>query len=297
MNVVGREKASFLEMRKLIENEDHIDSLDSLDAPFLKNYKFLEMKLETLEDLILFGLAFRGSSAGLVFVDLVSELKLVDHMPFLIAVDAYNSWEVPSAFHYENVPIAAKQLCVPYALQFLSTRKAEQGQWQMTNGLCIAAVSANKVEARHITYTEILRSIPFSLHVPTYSAIEFLSASVHYMKSGFFPKATEAHELLAFRMHTGSVPKLVRDESATYLLSLDLSKDSNDVASIDLGPLDGFGDGQGEAVPNREISLEEIEDKLVGDSDFTIDEDVDSPEEYGKKKKQTKFVAARGVKK
>lgn len=290
----GRENSTFLEMRRIIEGDDHIDSIDSLDTAFLKKYDFLNLKLETLEDLVLFGIAFRNTSAGLVFIDLVSELKAIEHTPFLIAVDAYNTWEVPSAFHYDNVPIPAKKICVPYALQFLNTRKSEQNSWQMNNGVCFGTVSGRKVEGRKLTYREIKRSIPFALHVPNYSSIEFLSAAVHYMKSNYFPRDADSSELLSYRLHCASNPKLVRDESITFLTPLDLMK-GTDHGPIDAPLIDKFGD-DGKAPKSsdrgssgtRELTLKELEMQLSSvDIDLDGNDILDEKDDdvVGKKKK------------
>lgn len=46
------------------------------------------------------GVAFHDL-AGSVFIDLVSELKEVESIPIMIAIDNYNTWEVPSVYSYE----------------------------------------------------------------------------------------------------------------------------------------------------------------------------------------------------
>jgi hypothetical protein len=77
--------------------------------------------------------------SGSLFIDLVAELRALDNpsMPVLIAVDQYNTWEVPSAYAYNNQQLLGKQLCVPHALNFLSAKKAETAAWTMKNGVCI----------------------------------------------------------------------------------------------------------------------------------------------------------------
>lgn len=81
--------------------------------------------------------------SGSLFIDLVAELRALDDpsMPVLIAVDQYNTWEVDSAYAYNGRRIPAKQLCVPYALNFLSPKKADAANWSMKNGFCIGELS------------------------------------------------------------------------------------------------------------------------------------------------------------
>lgn len=86
----------------------------------------------------LLGVALRELS-GSLFIDLVNELKVLNNpnMPVLIAVDEYNTWELPSAFAYNNQAIHAKQLCVPHILNFLTPRQADSENWSLANGMCI----------------------------------------------------------------------------------------------------------------------------------------------------------------
>ena len=83
-------------------------------------------------------MAFR-QLAGSLFIDLVNELREYDNpeMPVLVAVDQFNNWEVPSAFAYNGQRLAAKQLCVPHALNFLSTKKTGSDHWGLKNGMAI----------------------------------------------------------------------------------------------------------------------------------------------------------------
>ena len=57
-------------------------------------------------------------------IDLYSTADLPDH-PVLFAVDEFNTWEVPSAFHYRMKAVTGKELCVPNALNFLGVKKTE----------------------------------------------------------------------------------------------------------------------------------------------------------------------------
>jgi hypothetical protein len=82
--------------------------------------------------------AFRDLSGSLV-VDLVNELRALDdpNMPVLFAVDGYNNWEAQSSYAYNNRRLSSKSLCVPYALNFASIKKADALNWSMKNGICI----------------------------------------------------------------------------------------------------------------------------------------------------------------
>jgi hypothetical protein len=82
--------------------------------------------------------AFRDLS-GSLFVDLVNELRALDdpNMPVLFAVDGYNNWEAQSSYAYNNRRLSSKSLCVPYALNFASIKKADALNWSMKNGICI----------------------------------------------------------------------------------------------------------------------------------------------------------------
>jgi hypothetical protein len=86
--------------------------------------------------------------SGSLFIDLVAELRALDDpsMPVLFAVDQYNTWEVPSAYSYNNQQLLGKQLCVPHALNFLSAKKAETAAWTMKNGVCIGEWTIQPVQ-------------------------------------------------------------------------------------------------------------------------------------------------------
>ena len=78
----GRDTSSFISMQRIIEDEDAIPSEDEKDEQILQDFDFMNMKLETLNDLVLFGIAFRDL-AGLVVLDMVEELKLIETGMFL----------------------------------------------------------------------------------------------------------------------------------------------------------------------------------------------------------------------
>ena len=72
--IAGRENISFVSTRQIIEDSDAVDSEDEKDEKILGDFDFANMKLETLNDLVTFGIAFRDL-AGLVVIDVIEELK------------------------------------------------------------------------------------------------------------------------------------------------------------------------------------------------------------------------------
>lgn len=212
----------------------------------------------------------------MIFIDLLEELKLVTKFPFLIAIDQYNTWEVPSAFSYEKVPIYGKQLCVPYALNFLSTKRADTDTWQLNNGLIIAATSQHHMEGRNFKYEDYKPSIPFMITMPFYSNIEYISAILHYMNVNRIQEQLDIHELLAYRMHTGSNPKLVRQEIIDYLLPLAMEKENPDYMVANEGH---ENQRQSLTFDPRDPSFENNEDllALINDPyDYVEDDEIES---------------------
>lgn len=73
----GREKSSFINMRRIVEDSDAIEVEDAKDEKILVDFDFMSMKLENLNDLVLLGIALRDL-AGLVVIDVVEELKQLE---------------------------------------------------------------------------------------------------------------------------------------------------------------------------------------------------------------------------
>lgn len=155
-------------------------------------------------------------------MELVEEIKQVTTYPVLIAVDHYNTWDGNSAFTPENAKKGRKylgfDLCVPRALKFISKKKSENGINQLKNGIFLAATSHKHVEGKQITYENHRRSVPFVLRVPIYSQREYLSAVAYYSSCNQAPTDATLNELLAFRIHSGSIPWLVRREACGFFL-------------------------------------------------------------------------------
>ena len=282
-SIPGREQFSFIQMRRLMEDsENPLEDQDRLDEPVLREYDFMNNKFQSLEDLLLLGVAWR-EVAGLVVVDLVRELKSLDKsIPVMFAIDQINNWELQSSYAYENKPVLAKELCVPHALKFLSSKKSETNAWSMDNGLCIAATSGYYVEGRNFTYEDHLRSIPFSLCVPHYSQLEYLSTVLHYMRSSGVPANIDLSDILTFRVFTNSNPKLVRREAPGYFLPISAIRDEQaDAEDYALSNLleqdedDDMGDGLGAEEEFSEGAGRKTLDEGGYDGDYFSDDFMD----------------------
>lgn len=229
LTVPGRTKLTFMEMRAIIEADEWagapeaVAQFDALDSDVLKGFSFLDFKLKTLEDLVRLGVALRDVS-GLAVLDLVAELRQLESVPVLIAVDQYNTWFTNSAFSYEEVPVKGTQLCVPHALSFIpETKEDDEGTWSLKNGLCIAATSLKHTEGKKVAFNR-LGSIPLHIKVPAYSQVEFLSACLRYASEEYLNMDASLSNLLAFRMNTGSTPRLVRKEVNGFFLPIALKE-------------------------------------------------------------------------
>ena len=244
-SVPGREKMSFRQIREIVDAEDYFADQDKLDASVLDGQHFdlqRVMSPKNFEDLILLGVAFRDQ-AGLAVMDLIAELKNVTSVPVLVAVDQYNTWEVQSAFHYRMEPVAGKQLCVPHSLQFLSKRKPESEAWKLANGLCVCATSHAHAEGRAETFENSISSIPLVVRVPSYSQVEFLSAVTYYTHQNLIASGSTVHDLLAFRMLSGSSPHLTRKEAVPFFLPIAVGKLGDDLTTMALEQDDGEDGG------------------------------------------------------
>jgi hypothetical protein len=218
--VKGREGLNFIQMRELILEEEFPNE-DNLDESILSEYNFLEAEQKSLADLLLLGIAFRDN-AGSIVADIVNELKNLDTVPVLIAVDQYNSWEASSAFTYRGEHVQGFQLSVPSALQFINKKKSETDSFQMKNGMCIAAVSSKHPADGGLTiYKDIANSIPLTLHVPAYSKQEFVSVLSHYSQAKLIDVTLNRSDIATFRTVTGSVGREIRREFVSYFFPLE----------------------------------------------------------------------------
>lgn len=227
----GRGALTFIKTRALVEDEDNFPTEDEQDDEILSTFDFNTFELKTLEDIILLAIALRDI-AGPLFMDLVEELKNLQSVPVLIAIDQYNTWHGRSVYKYEQRPIYAKDLCVSKALNALSYKKAETNDWVLKNGLVICANSSRHPEGLKDNFKEALRSVPIAINVPIYSQIEYLSAFKYLTSLNRIDGPFTTQELLAYRSHIGSNPALLRKESVGYLLPISTDKTSPELQEL-----------------------------------------------------------------
>lgn len=250
----GRETLTFIETRAAIEQEDNFPDEDELDSPILEKYAFNPQnhlsRIKTLKDLVELGIAF-PDAAGMIFIDLVEELKNLKDVPVLFAVDEYNTWEGKSVYQFEDYSILGKQICVPYALNFLSNKKAmNNSSFQFSNGICIASTSQHYSEGKKINYLTSKDSLPLLLEVPSYSQTEFLSVISYYVHMKIINPCFTSSELLGFRTFSQSNPKKIRDDFYSYFGPLAHEKDYFGAYS-DLIALRQAGDDEAEEILSK----------------------------------------------
>ena len=248
-SVSGREKLGFRQMRAIVEGEDASPEQDALDAEVLDGFDYGAFRpaLKSLGDLVRAGVAFR-ELAGSVLMDVVTELREVESVPVLVAVDQYNSWEAPSAFSFRSEVVHGRQICVPHSLHFVSKKKAQTAAWTLKNGLSVCATSLAHAEGRKETFETVRSSIPLVVRVPAYSRVEFLSAVTYYMHQRLIGPGTTTQELLAFRMLAGSNPFATRKEAVPFFFPINVAKLGSDITAhmgFDEEGEDDRGDGDG----------------------------------------------------
>lgn len=240
-------RTGFIEMRRLIENEENFEEEDERDTDILKSFDLPGFEIQTLRDLILLGLVIRDF-AGAVAMDLIDQLKSLESHRVLFAVDGYNAWEVPSAYQYDHKIVMPKQMCVPSSLNFLAKHKVDMKKWQHTNGLAIGFCSFKHPEEKDI-YKEAFNSFHLVLKMPVYSSVEFLSAMRLYLEhSHAFDKTTTNQDLSSFRVLCASNPRLTRLESVEYFIpisSIRYEDTHNPFEYEDFGEFAELGDEDG----------------------------------------------------
>jgi hypothetical protein len=256
----GKEKLGFIQLRALIEGEDCDTNEDAKDADVLKGWDFRTHKVETLEDLVRFGIAFRDL-AGKVVLDLVQDLEQLESKKVLIAVDQYNCWSAQSAYFYDNVALRGSDLVVPRALSFLDKRKAEGDKRAIKNGLFVCAESLTHPEGAKELYNSAANSVPLTLQVPHYSQVEFLSALMYYTEQLCVHEGVSTQNFLAYRMLVNSNPRLARTDSCTFFMRIAMGEIKGDYMLME----DGFDMG---------------DDDSAGDYDDDDDDDDDDDEGY-----------------
>ena len=230
-SVSGRDKQSFIATRALVEEDDNFPDEDTLDQPVLRDFDFDSMQMTSLGDLVRMGVAFRDLS-GSVIMDLIEELKEIESVPVLLAIDQYNCWEGPSAYYFNNKVVTAEDMCVSKALKPISKRKAITSEWKMKNGLAICALSFKHPQGLKNNYADVVAALPVLIRVPVYSQTEFLAAIKYYVHQKRIDSNITTQEIVAYRSFTGSVPALVRKDSTSYFLTLNMDKFTGDFYDI-----------------------------------------------------------------
>jgi hypothetical protein len=270
LSLQGRSELGFIEMRAIIKGDDHYKENDSKDFVLLKKFDFLNFAPKTLEDYVLLGVAL-PEVAGLVFGDLVAELRNIDSFRVLFAVDQYNSWCVNSAFSYDYRSVMGNQIAVPHALNFFGNSRSEAESWHIRNGMCIAATSFKHTEGSKVTFENKKHVIPFRIRVPAYNQMEYLSAISYYMNVGAVDSAITSQDYLEYRIFCGSNPRLIRTESTPFFFPRNvwlkrhefrqemLNSLSNGSAVDDESPSDGNEDEEFDGTDFDEEDEDEVE--------------------------------------
>lgn len=264
LSVPGRESLSYRKMREIIEAEDFDDIEDELDSAVLDGYDFMNAEMDTIEGMIRLGVGIR-SIAGSIFLDLMDELKQLNDpkYPILVAVDQYNSWEVPSVFYWKDDVVGSRDLCVPHGLNFISKRKESTASWSLKNGICIAATSKKHTEGKKEDYLDVKRTIPLLVTIPVYSKLEYLSAMAMHTLKNQVEDSYDLQELLCYRMNTGSNPHEVRLRSAGFFLPIAVERSQDKFMSAFLGggqDIDSAGNDMGSGGYDDDDDYDEEED-------------------------------------
>jgi len=223
LSAPGRGNMKFQQLRQFVEGEDNFPDQDALDADILQDFSMQALEFKTLEDLVLFGLAYRGA-AGSVFMHVMEELKLnVNNHKIMFAVDQYNTFEAPSAYSWNMRPIAGKNLCVPRALYGISKKKADNSNYNIQNGIFIASTSHTHEEGVQETFYDAIKSVPMCIRVPNYSQMEYFSAMRHYSHLCRLTEFVTISQLLTYRMLCRSNPYELRLNCFLYFTSLGMN--------------------------------------------------------------------------
>lgn len=255
----SRSGKTFTEVREG-EAEDVFADEDLLDAPILNNisnFNIDNFKINNLEDLVLFGIAFRDF-AGPVVVDLVRELRAYKNpdQPVLIAIDQFNYWDMPTVYQYQDKKIPAMDICVPHALKFLSQKKGSHPNWE-GNGddhvMCIGATSYlhpinKKRDKVLVTYENNRSSLPLTIDVGGYTHVEFLAALKYYLSIGRIDEGLCNQDILSFRMFCGNNPRTMHREPTTFFFSL-----QSEYVSAVYDKIISYGGGGGSESMMREV--------------------------------------------
>lgn len=290
---------TFLKAREMVlgEENSHDPELDKLDEPILAKFDPQTFEVKTLADLLVVGTALLETS-GMAFIDLIAELRRLENIPVLFAVDGYNTWMDNSAFFYDYKRIQGRQLAVPYALSFLDTTKEGTKSYALKNGFCIATTSLTHPEGQKTAFEQEKPSIPAILRVPVYNQTEFLSVVSHYLNNAPVGMNMSASHLQTFRIYTGSVGETTRKELFNYFIPLVLGQNNEKIENaLWMGSIGTEDDEELEDSKTEGNKAPDFETAFLDDDEPSVDDDEFDSTPKGKAKgKVTKGKGVKGKK-
>lgn len=237
LSAPGRSHFNFMQIRELVEGEDNFKEQDALDSDILLNtngsasldggnngFDMKTFQFKTVEDLVLFGIAMRGS-AGSAFMHIIEELKRVTSHKVMFAVDQYNTFDAPSSYSWNMKRILGRDLCVPRALYGINKKRSvTDNDFKIANGMLICATSHTHEEGRALNYYNSIKSVPLAIRLPNYNQVEYFSFMRYYATMP--SKLTEfvpLSQLLTYRTLCNSNPYEVRLNCFMYFAALGMN--------------------------------------------------------------------------
>jgi hypothetical protein len=219
-NMGNEDNVKYTDFRETyIGKVDTFRSEDILDAPIIDNKNIFDIKthkLQTLNDLLLFGLAFRDY-AGLIFIDIFDELQLYKEKPILIAIDEMNTWDNPSVYRYDDNVMTYENFLLPNKLKFISPKKEFNKSYNFNdNTLCIGTTTLRYPVKKVEKYMNNTSSLPLAIKIPCYTDVEFLSSIKYYISKRYIDNNLSDQHMLTYRMHCGSNPRFVRKNAGEF---------------------------------------------------------------------------------
>jgi hypothetical protein len=209
---------NFIKVRALVQQDENIPDEDALDEQIIRDVDLTTYKFETLEDLVKFGIIF-SETAGVIFKDLLEEIKVIEHIPVLVAVDQYNSWFNEPSFAYDDKAIQTHQIIVPHCLQLFPTKKVPQtSMLKLKNGFAIAATCMKHHQELKKANDGFAKQLPLKIEISNYNKIEYLSMFSYYLNYSVLEPNLKLDDFILYRMFTSSIPYLVQNNLLDYFL-------------------------------------------------------------------------------
>jgi len=179
---------------ELLEKTDETDETNEADE---------EVTAETEEEKTLYDLVRLASididSAIDALYDFIEEVRDIDEVPVLVAIDRLNKWEHESSFiNPENVrkKLGARNLAMVDAFSLFQYEAP-------TRGLSVFALTecATQVMSR-----KHLADATYAIEIPTYDVEELRNCVHHYAATGFLHEKVSPSLLARFKGIAGAVP-------------------------------------------------------------------------------------------